>query len=393
MFKDQLVRFKVIFDRKKEVATKGKALVQIEAYQNGKRRYFSTSIYLSRDQWNFKKKEPKDQFTLSQVRSFVTALADYEKEQRYYNKGAFTLKDFDQLADRMNVPKDVSVFSFNQFFKEQLQARKKELRHGTYKNHNACLNTLNEFNQAIRFEDIDYKLIDQFHQFLISKRHKPFTWHKRHIQLKTYLKKAVKLRLLNRSPYEDYKVPTPKADIIPLHMEEVRKLEELAFKPTEKRNERVRDMFLFSVYTGLRWSDVSSLTTANFIETADGLTLRFKSAKESKSGTLPLHIVFDGKAEAIVRKYWPDQEGGKLFKGISNAFANLRLKELATQAAIKKSIHFHIARHTSATIYAQKADVLTAQNILQHSKLSTTQGYLHISNQERDNKLRDVDWK
>jgi len=394
MFRDQLVRYRVIYDRKKEAAQKGKALVQIEAYQSGNRRYFSTGIYLKREEWNDKKKEPKDPYTISQVRSFISELEDFEKKRRYFNGENFNLKDFDRLPDQRNrAENDGLVLSFNQFFDEQLTARRKELTPGTYRNHRACLNTLNEFNPTIRFEDITYTLLEKFKQFMIAKGHKPFTWHKRHVQLKTYIKKAVKNKIIDRSPYEDYKLSIPKADIVPLQMEEVRALEGLVFESGQKRLERVRDMFLFSVYTGLRWSDVSSLTRANFIEADEGLVLQYKSAKEGKTSAFPLYVSFDGKAGAIARKYWPNEERAKLFKGIYNAFANLRLKELAKMADIKKNLHFHIARHTSATLYAKKAGVLVAQNILQHSKLTTTQGYLHLSNTERDKALENIkDW-
>ena len=394
MFKDQLVRYRVIYDRKKQAAKKGKALVQIEAYQNGIRRYFNTGIYLKPDEWNAKKQEPKDSFAVSEIRAFITDLEAFEKKHRYFNGEKFTLKDFDRLTDqRDRSQSNALVLTFNQFFDEQLFERRKELRPGTYRNHKACLNTLNEYNPAIRFEDMDYKLIDGFHQFMIAKGHKHFTWHKRHVQLKTYLRKAVKRGLINRNPYEDYQVATPRADIVPLIMDEVRLLESLTFPPGEKRKERVRDMFLFSIYTGLRWSDVSRLTKDHFTQSKDGLVLEIKSAKENKTLKLPLQYLFDGKAEPIARKYWPDQDGAKLFKGIYNAFANLRLKEIAAMAGIKKNLHFHISRHTACTIIAKKTDVLVAQGILQHSKLSTTQAYLHLSNAERDEAIKNVkDW-
>lgn len=394
MFKDQLIRYKIIYDRKKEAAKKGKALVQIEAYQNGNRRYFSTGIYLSVDQWSLKKKEPKDPYMFSQTRSFVTKLEDYERKHRYFHGGAFTLKDFDRLADQLHEAKpDVPLLTFNQFFKEQLQARKKELKHGTFKNHTACLNTLNEFNPVIRFEDLKYKLIDEFHQFMIAKGHKHFTWHKRHVQLKTYLRKAVKLGILNRNPYEDYSVATPQSDKKALISEEVQRLEKLSFLPSQKRTERVRDMFLFSVYTGLRWSDVSSLTRGNFIETADGLILDIEAAKTDKTLKLPLGHLFEGKAEPIARKYWPEQDGTRLFKGIYNAFANLGLKEIAVMAGIRKNLHFHMARHTTGTILVQKIGVAATQLILQHTKLATTQIYLHLSHSDLHRAIKDVkDW-
>ncbi len=395
MFKDQKVRYKIIYDRKKQAAKKGKALVQIEAYQNGIRRYFSTGIYLTRNQWNIKRQEPKDPYTIRQVRDIWDKLEDFEQRHRYFNKNSFTLKDFDGLTDQSDAsqPKHTEQ-TFNQFFKEQLLARRQGLKHGTYKNQNACLNTLNEFNPTIRFEDLDYQLIDEFHQFLIARGQKHFTWQKRHVQVKTYLRIAVKRKLLNRNPYEDYPIPTPQSDKIALISEEIEAIEALTFLPGEARRERVRDMFLFAIYTGLRWSDVSSLTRANFIETADGLILEVKASKTAKTLKLPLGSMFDGKPEPIVRKYWPDQEDRKLFKGIYNAFANLRLKEIAASAGIKKNLHFHMARHTAGTILVQKIGVAATQQVLQHTKLATTQMYVHLSNSDLNKAIKSVkDWK
>ncbi|MDF7821171.1 Arm DNA-binding domain-containing protein [Runella sp. MFBS21] len=53
------VKYQLVFDRKQEVSKKGRALVQIQAYLNGERRYFSTKIHLMAKEWD-KNSAPKD---------------------------------------------------------------------------------------------------------------------------------------------------------------------------------------------------------------------------------------------------------------------------------------------------------------------------------------------
>lgn len=394
MFKEQIIRYKVIYDRKNEVIKKGKSVVQIEAYQNGSRRYFSTGIYLNPDQWNKKRNEPKDPYVAAQIRNVIASLEGHEKEMRYFNNGMFSLKDFDLLKVKQAHPApELKKATFNQFLADQIKSRQKELKWNTYRQQTACLNLLNEFNANIELDDLRFKLIDDLHQFMISKGHCATTSQKRHKILKSYISKAIKLEILNRNPYDNFKIPTPVVNKMSLLGSELRQLEDLEFEESQSRHERVRDMFLFATYTGLRWGDVLSLTRRNLIETSKGLELNIEAGKTEKLFKLPLYIMFEGKAELIAQKYWPKTENEKLFKGIYNAFANKALKIIAEKAGIKKHLHFHASRHTAATIIAQTAGVLTAKDILQHSKLDTTMAYLHLSNAERNKSLNDVkDW-
>lgn len=394
MFKTQIVRYKVIYDRKKQATKKGKAVVQIEASQDGRRRYFSTGVYLTPSQWNDKKNECKDPSNSSRIRSVIIGLEKHEKETRYFNDGVFLLEDFDLLKKKKVVPDpEPAKQTFNEFFRDQLKARDKELKWNTYRQQTACLNLLNEFNPSIAFDDLKYKVIDDLNQFMINKGHCSSTTNKRHKILKAYISKAIKLEIVSRNPYENFSIPKPVVNKTVLLGDELRLLEDLAFDKSQSRLELVRDMFLFSTYTGLRWGDVSSLTRQNLIETAKGLELNRISSKTEKLFTLPLYLMFDGKAQEIAIKHWPVDVKGKLFPGIYNAFANKALKEVAVLAGIKKDLHFHVSRHTAATTIAKTAGVLTAKNILQHSKLDTTMAYLHLSNTERDKSLKDVkDW-
>lgn len=392
MFKDQIVRYKVIYDRKKLAIKKGEAVVQIEAYQNGNRRYFSTGIYLAPGQWIKKSNAPKDPYHSSQIRKVISYYEAFERETRHSRvDGTFSLSDFDQLKAKKVEPELVDINqTFNQFFAAQIKARDKELKWNTYRQQQACLNLVNEFNPSITFEDLKFKTIDDLHQFMVKKGHCNSTSNKRHKIIRAYISKAIKLELLTKNPYENFKIPTPVVNKTALIGSELRSLEELSFSRPESRIERVRDMFLFATYTGLRWSDVSSLTRQNLIETNQGMVLNIQVAKTEKVFKLPLWIMFEGKAQGIAIKYWPKEENSKLFPGIYNALANKKLKEIAVLAGIKKHLHFHASRHTTGTILAQTAGVLTAKDVLQHSKLDTTMGYLHLSNVERNKSLEDV---
>jgi integrase len=392
MFKDQIVRYKVVYDRKKEAAKKGKALIQIEAYQHGNRRYFSTGIYLTPDQWSKKNQNAKDPYVATQIRSLIAKLEKHEKELRYFNDGRFELTEFDGLKSQNSIVAKVEKLqTFNEFFAEQIKARDKEFKWNTYRQQMACLNLLNQFNPSISFDDLKFKLIDSLNQFMINKGHNNSTSQKRHKIIKGYIEKAIKLELLSTNPYNSFAIPKPVVNKMALLISELKQIEQLQFADGEARLKKVRDMFLFSVYTGLRWGDVSSLTPNSFIDTGNELVLSIKASKTNKQFELPLNLTFDGKGEDIAKLYLTPPNTNKLFKGIHNAFANKSLKTIGTMAGIKKTLHFHMARHTAATIMAQLVGVIVAQNILQHSKLSTTQEYLHLSDQERNQNLKKVE--
>jgi len=392
MFKDQIVRYNVVYDRKKQADKKGNAVVQIEAYQNGNRKYFSTGIYLAPEQWSKKKNEPKDPYHSSQIRKVIAYYEKFERETRHNRQdGQFSLTDFDQLKiKKVEDASQTIELTFNQFFASQIKARDKEIKWNTYLQQMACLNLLNQFNPAIAFGDLKFKLVDELHQFMMGKGHCSSTSNKRHKIIRSYLNKAIKLELLIRNPYDNFDIPTPVVNKMALLGSEIKSLESLKFVDAHGRPERVRDMFLFATYTGLRWGDVSQLTRRNLIKTDDGIVLNIQAAKTGKNFELPLWIMFEGKAQNLALKYWPHMETDKLFPRLNNAFTNRALKKLAVLAGIKKHLHFHASRHTTGTILAQTAGVLTAKNVLQHSKLDTTMGYLHLSNAERNKSLKDV---
>jgi integrase len=156
--------------------------------------------------------------------------------------------------------------------------------------------------------------------------------------------------------------------------------------------ELVRDMFLFSTYTGLRYSDVHVLTKKSFQNTPEGLELVITAIKTKKPFRLPLSNLFDGKPQEIANKYL-NSDKNRLFYGITNPKANKLIKELAKLAKINKYLTFHSSRHTFATHMVHKVGLLYAQSLLQHGDIKTTSGYLHVDQVEMFEQLKNTDWK
>ncbi|MFT5884603.1 MAG: phosphoenolpyruvate synthase/pyruvate phosphate dikinase [Arcticibacterium sp.] len=110
------VRYSLLFDRKKQVGIKGEGLVQIQAYLEGGRRYFTTKLKLPANEWDFKRQTAKNGYLAKALREKIAYYEDFEMSFRAINK-YFSLKDFDGL--KLNRPK-VKLMTFTEFYKVQL---------------------------------------------------------------------------------------------------------------------------------------------------------------------------------------------------------------------------------------------------------------------------------
>lgn len=161
----------------------------------------------------------------------------------------------------------------------------------------------------------------------------------------------------------------------------VRELQAIAEKECNtERLCQVRDIFLFSCYTGLAYVDVRQLTSANIVIGMDGekwiFTHRQKTDVPSKIPLLP-------QALAIVEKYSNHPyciNTKKLLPVLSNQKTNEYIKELAAICGINKEFTFHTARHTFATTVTltNGVPIESVSKMLGHKNLRTTQHYAKI---------------
>ena len=166
--------------------------------------------------------------------------------------------------------------------------------------------------------------------------------------------------------------------------------------PTERLNQ-VRDIFLFSCYTGLAYADVKKLNRSEIGVGIDGEKWIF--TKRQKTNT-PSRIPLLPAAEKLSDKYknHPQCIAGAILPVLSNQKMNAYLKEIADVCGINKNLTFHIARHTFATTITltNGVPIETVSKMLGHTNLRTTQHYAKILDTKISedmmllrNKLRD----
>ena len=183
---------------------------------------------------------------------------------------------------------------------------------------------------------------------------------------------------IDKNPFANFKSKVKEVERVFLVEEE---LEVMANKEIKfERLALVRDIFLFSCYTGLAYIDVKKLTSLNINIGIDGFkwifTNRQKTDTKSNIPLLPM-------AEEILAKYKDHPQcinQGKLLPILSNQKMNAYLKELADMCSIQKELTFHIARHTFATTVTltNGVPIESVSKMLGHKNLRTTQHYAKI---------------
>lgn len=183
---------------------------------------------------------------------------------------------------------------------------------------------------------------------------------------------------LDKDPFIRYKPKLTEVERHFLAAEELLVLSEKVFGID--RLNQVRDIFIFSCYTGLAYVDVKKLTPSNLVIGIDGKywikTHRTKTDTPSNIPLLP-------PAMEIINKYRDHPAAvnkGRLLPVLSNQNMNAYLKEIAIVCGIDKNLTFHIARHTFATTVTLSNGISleSVSKMLGHKNMRTTQHYAKI---------------
>lgn len=183
---------------------------------------------------------------------------------------------------------------------------------------------------------------------------------------------------LDRDPFIRFKMVKKEVHRVYLTSEELAVIEGKKF-PTE-RLRHVRDIFLFSCYTGLAYIDVKRLSRSQIVTGIDGEQWIF--TKRQKTDT-PTRLPLLPKALQLVEKYKEHpscQDGLHVLPVLSNQKMNSYLKEIVDVCGIDKPLTFHIARHTFATTITlgNGVPIETVSKMLGHKSIKQTQHYARI---------------
>lgn len=369
-------KYNLVFNRRGVLNTDGKALIQIEVYLNKKKKYFSTKVYVKPDQWdNHKKciKNHPNQKDLNQyLLNCITELEEIELNA-IKNNIPFTLE---QLKEKQSE----HTTSFLVFMEKEIQQT--HLRETTKKNHLSTLYHLKQYKRDITFKELDFNLLLNFEHYLTDNGFHANTIVKHMKHIKRYVNLAINkdLFVLQKYPFRQYRIKQIETNKEHLNPEELATLEELARQEPAPTYQHVLDMFLFSCYTGLRFSDVTRLTNENFQLVDNILWLTYTTYKTNIQVRLPLTLLFNGKPVELYEKYQQNEAKTLFdFSEKSNSYINHQLKNIQRIANINKRLTFHTARHTNATILLYKGvHITTVQKLLGHKSVKTTEIYSKV---------------
>ena len=370
------ISYNLVFNRKKRLNKRGMALVQVEAYLNRKKMYFSTKIYLKPEQWDTKRKMVKNHPNANVLnRMLYENIAAIEQtELGLWQQGKSI--SLDLLKNSIDKPLS-NGRSFLTFFKEEIA--NSSLKESTRQNHLSTLELLQEFKKEVLFTDLTFEFVSSFDNYLQSKGYHLNTIAKHMKHLKRYINVAINKEYMDIQKYafRKYKIKSIEGSHTHLAPEELHKFENLQLTGRYTRLQKTKDAFLFCCYAGLRYSVFTNLTSANIVEFHQETWIIYKSVKTGMEVRLPLYLLFEGKGIQILQRYKDDLNS--FFKLKDNSNINKELNILAGLAKIDKRVSFHTARHTNATLLLYNgANITTVQKLLGHKSVKTTQVYANI---------------
>jgi site-specific recombinase XerD len=390
--KTQNNTFGVIFYLRKYKATNdGKAPIYARITVNGHRTDVSVKRSIDPANWNANKgmaKGSKEEVVklnnfLEQYRSGIVE----SYQQLLLQKKLITA----ELVKDKFTGEDQAEFTVCKLIEYHNTEQIQVLEPGTMKNYYTTQKYIQEFiierfgTKDKYLSELTYKFITDFEYYLRNrtpeKGQKPLNNNGLMKHIERFCKMvnlAVRLEWIDRNPFHAYQLKFDKVEREFLTKDELTRIENKYFNIV--RLQVVKDLFIFSCYTGLAYIDVFNLTPANLVEKSENniwiMTNRQKTNEPVKVPLLP-------KALEIVEKYKGHPQAlaeGKVLPTLSNQKLNSYLKEIADMCDITKPLTFHIARHTFATTVTltNGVPIETVSKLLGHSKLTTTQIYAKV---------------
>jgi len=356
---------------------------------SAKRFEFSSNKYVHSDNWSSEFNKVKG--TNVEARTINSHL-DYlknqvlEAEKKLFKKDiALTSENLKNILFGTDDNKRMLVAIFQDHNDKIKELVGKEYASGTLERYATSLKHTIEFMlwkyniSDIDITNIDHAFITDYEFWLRSVRNCANNTAVKYIK---NFNKIIKICLANdwleKNPFANYKSKVREVERVYLSEDEIQKITNKDFKA--ERLSLVRDIFLFSCFTGLAYIDVKNLTKSHISIGIDGekwiFTHRQKTESASKIPILPI-------TQMIIDKYENNPQSSseeKLLPILSNQKMNAYLKEIAGVCGIEKELTFHIARHTFATTVTLSNGIPmeSVSKMLGHKNLKTTQHYAKI---------------
>ena len=286
--------------------------------------------------------------------------------------------------------KDKSTINFIDYFQEQTEKRYDSANN--YGNWSSVCKYLRKFcPNDIPINQVDTLFLENFKSFLKDSARTKSNQKLSQNSLYSYFNKVK--ACLRQAFREELIIKNPAETVKGFNQGEVQR-EFLTFEELQKivkaecEIPQLKTAFLFSALTGIRWSDINNLIWRDlqFSETNSYWFIRFRQQKTKGVETLPI----SKQARELLPKVGEDDE--RIFKGLKySAWHNLKLQQWVMRAGISKTITFHCARHTFATLQLTNGtDIYTVSKLLGHRELKTTQVYAKVIDQKKVDAINSI---
>jgi len=364
---------------------KGLAPIMMRITLNGQRINFPTQVNIEERQWDKNKQQVKGNDELAK-RYNLFLLNLKSKAWDFYSDSVKADEPITPALIRDHVLGSTGTnHTLIEAFEYQITQLTSRIGHdiafATVRNYKSCKQKILNFlrsekgGEDVLLSQLNHQFIHELDTYLRAKERLHNNGVVKQMQqLKRVIKVAILNEWLTKDPFTHYtcKIIEPKRSF--LTKEELYRLETMAV-PSDRLS-KVKDIFIFSCYTGLAYADVSKLNPLH-LQVINGKTwLLLDRTKTKNQSVIPLLPV----PQRILNKY-AGQTKGRLLPVISSQNLNKYLKELAELAAINKRLSFHAARHTFASTVTlnNEVDITTVSAMLGHKLLKTTQIYARVN--------------
>lgn len=390
--------FRVAFYLRSNYLNKeGKSSVMIRIYLNNERTSLGSSgIFVNPESWDSKSNKVMGRGTeslqlnlqLDNIKNHIMTIYKSMEFDETLSLDVIKSKYFGRKSEM-----DTITDLFNSHIASQNKLVGISITSASVKKYDVCKRHFIHFleyqygRKDLSLKEITPAVINDFDAFIRTEiKQNMNTANKTMKTLKTIVLLGKNLGLISGDPYLRYKPKTVIQNRGFLTEEELMKIfnKELHLP----RLNLIRDIFIFSCFTGLAFIDITMLKKENIVVMNDKKWIMTKRKKTGvETNVLLLEI-----PEKIIQKYAKDTDGEScIFSMLSNQKTNAYLKEIADLCGIKKNLTFHMARHTFATMSLSKGvSMESVSKMLGHTNIKTTQIYARITNKKIEHDMEQL---
>lgn len=363
------IRYRLCYNYAGKLNRTGQAPVALECRQGKRKIYLSTKIYLYPYQWL-----NGTVINHQNAAKLMAYLVKYrnsieEVELNALLKGRMMSLSQLKMSVKNGLHESASLRDFTMGVIEN-----SDRKESTKRGYEYLINDIENEYGKMTLDDITYDWVLKWKHKMHESNLADNTVKGRLKLLRCICNEATKRNIITEDPFKFITIGNMQPKAVWLNMKEIKKIENVELAGREAI---IRDLFVFSCYSGLRWSDLSTLEDA---EIKNGL-LRKMMCKTKHEVVIPIKTIFWGKGMAIIERYQSNIK--RLSHVACNATANKKIRDIARKAGVNKPVSFHWARKSCSSnlqvLGMSREDVAT---ILGHTDVEVTSKHYSFSKEQ-----------